>query len=670
MGPFVHLRGAALLLAAALPLVLHAQEFQMPTPAELKMTSDPKAPGADAVYLDYVEHDNDPLHTESIYACIKVLTAKGKQLATVDLPYVMRSYTIVSVKGRTIHPDGTVIRLTAKPERLMTAKSGKNEIRRAVFTLPSVEVGSIIQYRYRILFNDDEYSSPFWQIQRGHFVEQAHYSFTPFQQFMPHSGESGLTTSTYLENSKGHVIHSLVWWYNLPKGVAVKTTMHSYKVDVTDIPPIPNEEWMPPIESVLYKVLFYYESTPNAQQFWVSAAKDWSKEVDKFAAPSKTIRRAVAGLVAPGDSDLVKAQKLYKAVQALNNTDYSRAKSASEMQQLKLKPIRNAGDVWQQKAGSSNEIALLYLAMARAAGLTAYALKVVDRDQGVFDPSYMNTGQLDSTLVLVGVNGQGVLVDPGEKMCPFGDLSWKHADAGGIRQSASGAGYAKTPALGYDENQLNRQGDVTVDDHGAMTGTFTFIMSGQDALRWRQDALENDTTDVKKHFDQWLQPMMPVGVEAHVDHFLGLDNPQENLIAYVKATGTLGTSTSQGMLLLPGLFFESRGREPFIKQAKRLEPVDMHYADETTDHVIYHLPSGYTVEGAPQNVQIPWQGHAEYILKAQQTPDEITVDRTLARAFDLLKADQYQNLRSFYQKVATADQSEMVLTKAPTRKGN
>ncbi len=45
-------------------------------------------------------------------------------------------------------------------------------------------------------------------------------------------------------------------------------------------------------------------SASNAQDFWASEAKDWSKEVDNFAGPSKTIREAVAGLIAPGDSEV------------------------------------------------------------------------------------------------------------------------------------------------------------------------------------------------------------------------------------------------------------------------------------------------------------------------------------------------------------------------------
>jgi hypothetical protein len=57
-------------------------------------------------------------------------------------------------------------------------------------------------------------------------------------------------------------------------------------------------------------------------------------------------------------------------------------------------------------------------------------------------------------------------------------------------------------------------------------------------------------------------------------------------------------------------------------------------------------------------------------VKTQTGAGQITVQRLLARAFDLAKPDEYQDLRGFYQKVAAADQSELVLTTAPAAKGN
>jgi len=442
-----------------------------------------------------------------------------------------------------------------------------------------------------------------------------------------------------------------------------------HNVDVTDIPPAPDEEWMPPIRSLLYKVEFYYKSETNAANFWADEAKLWSKDVDHFAESSKAIKEAVAGLIAPTDSDLDKAKKLYVAVQALDNTDYSRKKTESELKQLKIKTAKHAQDTWEQKSGSSEDIAMLYLAMLRAAGLNANALKVVDREQGIFDPSYMSLSQLDDTIVLLNTGGTEIGLDPGEKMCPFKTLSWRHSLASGLRQGGGEKSMVTSPGQSYADNKTLRTGDITLDAQGAITGTLRFVMTGQEALHWRQLSLRNDIDEVKKKFDHSLESQVPDGVDAHLDHFLGLDDPNFNLVAVINVHGNLGTATSK-RLLLPGFFFETRGGHPFVNQEKRMEPVDMHYDEQVSDQIVYHLPAGLTVEGAPPDTKIPWTGHAVYATKAVVAPNQITIARQLSRAFTIAKPEEYNDLRAFYQKVAGADQQQLVLTTSTAAKGN
>jgi hypothetical protein len=474
-----------------------------------------------------------------------------------------------------------------------------------------------------------------------------------------------------LEDSHERVINSLIWWQKLPEGVAVKADSGGhYSLDVGDIPPAPEEEWMPPVESIQYKVFFYYKASSSATEFWIDDAKLWSKDVDHFAEPSKSIREAVAGLISPTDSDLDKAKKLYKAVQALDNTDYSRKKSDSELKLLKLKEAKHAEDTWKQKSGDSEEIAMLYLAMLRAAGLTAYGMKVVDRQRGVFDISYLSLGQLDDTLIVFSIDGKEIVLDPGEKMCPFGTVNWRHSSAGGLKQSVKGNSAVTTAAQFYSDNKTTRIGDIALDEHGAITGSFRFIMTGQQALYWRQLATENDPDEVKKQFDQSLESIIPDGVEANLDHFFALDNPETNLMAIVNVKGNLGAATSK-RLILPAFFFETRGSHPFVAQEKRQTAVDMHYGEVLTDQVTYHLPAGFAAEGAPQDNKISWPQHAILSTKSVPSSGQIIIARTLARAFTTAKPEEYNDLHDFYQKVAAADQAQLVLSTAPVApKGN
>jgi len=89
-----------------------------------------------------------------------------------------------------------------------------------------------------------------------------------------------------------------------------------------------------------------------------------------------------------------------------------------------------------------------------------------------------------------------------------------------------------------------------------------------------------------------------------------------------------------------------------------------------TDQIVYRLPTGITLEGAPPDAKELWKDHAVYTAKIRSESGKITAERTLARAFTLAKPEEYQDLRGFYQKVAAADQAQLVLDLAPAAKSN
>jgi hypothetical protein len=85
------------------------------------------------------------------------------------------------------------------------------------------------------------------------------------------------------------------------------------------------------------RVLLRANDSVNVDNFWQGLGDKWSHSVQQFTDPSKALHDAVSGIVATGDSDLDKAKKLYAAVQAFENTDFTREKSKAERKQLKMK---------------------------------------------------------------------------------------------------------------------------------------------------------------------------------------------------------------------------------------------------------------------------------------------------------------------------------------------
>ncbi len=632
---------AFLILFSVSPALLHAQ-FKEPTQEELKMTVDPKAPGAAAVYLYREEIVDNAEHFHSFYERVKVLTEKGKELATVRIPYEHGFDKIVKIQGRTIHADGSVVPLTVKPSDLMEFKTKGFQKNVVVFNLPSVEIGSILEYRYSY---SGDILTPTWWIQQAYYVHNAHYSF--------------------FHNDYGNLLYSA----NLGDNAKIINKWNEFDLDISDVQPLPDEEWMPPLNAIRWRLEFYYTRFKFAETFWDYAGMIRASEVHEFTSPGKELRKAVGGIVAAGDTDQQKAVKIYAAVMKLENTSFTREKSEAERKNDKLKDIKDAEDIWQQQSGSANEIALLYVGLARAAGLKVWPMQVVDRSRAVFDRSYLSLRQLDDYIVIVKIDGKDVFLDPGQKMCPFGSLHWKHTFASGLRLEGKRAIFATTPGITYKGETTSRIADLTIDETGSVKGTVRYVMAGPDALYWRQLAARDDEEAVKEQFIASVRQSLPYGVQADFDHFIALDDYDSNLIGFVKVSGNIGSATGKHYFL-PGLFFESHVRHPFVAQDKRLTLIDLHYARVEQDDVTYHLPTGYTVEGSPQSCEIKWPSHAELRIDSKTLDDSVEVTRTFARSFILLDSKEYSDLHDYYLKIARADQQQLVLTRVPVAKGN
>lgn len=644
-------------LPIALPTVLCAQ-FQAPAKEELQMTSDPKAPGADAVYLYREEKTDDTRHYHSYFVRIKVLSEKGKELATVRTPYERRNFKVTDIQGRTIHADGTAIRMNTKPSDLTDVKTKDFQVNTMVFTLPSVEVGSILEYKLEIRYDDAMVSSPDWEVQQPYFVHKAHYEFIPSK------------SSGYITNSRGDLLEKLM--YGAIGGIGAKVVYQvdgHYLLDVTDVPAVPKEDWMPPLNSIKWRVQFYYTQYSTGGEFWQKEGNRWAKDTDRFANPSKGLKAAVSQIVATSDTEEQKARKIYAEVMKLDNTDFTREKSEAERKSEKLKQISNAEDVWTQKSGSSDDLALLYVALARAAGLHVFPMQVVNRNRALFDPTYLSTSQLDDYIVIVNIGGKEIFLDPGQKMCPFGLLHWKHSLASGYRVSEKGIEGYTTPAAPYTANVTQRVAVLDIDPTGSVKGAVRIVMKGQEALHWRQLMLQNDEDEVKKQFNEAIRAYMPDGVQADFNHFAGLPDYESNLLAMVDISGNLTTATGKHVFL-PEFFFESHASLPFVAQDKRSAPIDVQFPKMEQEEVTYHLPEEFAMENPPAPANISWTNHAIFRASSAAKGAEVETMRTVGYNYTLLEPKDYGDLHDFYQKIAAADQQQLVLARSQAAKGN
>lgn len=657
----------ALLFAALLTLTsssARADHWTAPTSEELKMTSQPEVPGAAAIYLYREETTEDKLHMFSIYVRLKVLTEKGKEYGNVELDYSHSSgggsMSIDAIEGRTIHSDGTIIPFTGKPYDKLIEKTQGTSYKAKVFSLPDVEVGSIIEYRYQRRLDDNYFSAPQWYIQSKLFTRKAYYRWRPTDENLVSSDD------------RGQITNAVAWTVILPRDTFVKQTqtaatsiIHAQvtlEVNVHDVPPAPDEDFMPPITSFTYRVLFYYSPYRTSAEFWKSEGKHWSKLQDKFIGPGPGVGAAVQQLTAPSDTQDQKLRKLYAAVMQLENTDFTREHSATEEKSEGRGKLQNTGDILARKRGSGDQLTDLFVAMARAAGMKAYVAVVTNRDHHIFSSSFLSLSQLDDDIAIVNVDGKEHFFDPGSRYCPYEHLAWKHTGAGGIRQTDSATDRVTAPFEPYTFSRVKRVANLNMDEQGIVTGTVTMTYAGAPALRWRHLSLTGDATSLDRELKSSVENLLTPGIDVKVGTIEHLTDYELPLTVNLEVKGLIASSTGK-RIVLPGDVFEANARATFPHE-KRDVAVYFEYPRITMDAVRINFPPAFAVESLPAPATYSFQKTAGYSLTTEATPTSVTFRREFALGDIIFTADQYPGLRSFYGQLENKDQESVVFKAA------
>lgn len=177
------------------------------TDADRQFTSVPGDPSAPAVILYREQTDDNMNNFLAVYERRKILTAEGRRYATIELPSG-RTFSIDMVSGRTIHANGLITPFQERPVEQTVTRDGK-QLTVKTFTLPDAEVGSILDFRYRLRYMDFRVFPPEWDVQTDLFQRNAYFKFIPMQNRVLQA--SGCRT----ENSPG-ISHGPHSWATQP----------------------------------------------------------------------------------------------------------------------------------------------------------------------------------------------------------------------------------------------------------------------------------------------------------------------------------------------------------------------------------------------------------------------------------------------------------------------
>ncbi len=328
---------------------------------------------------------------------IKVLNEKGKSHADVEL-VIPPEGSISGLKARTIQPDGKITEFTGKPFQKTVIKARGVKVLAKAFTMPEVNVGSIIEYKYKIkwpgIITDNS-----WTIQHELYTVKESFRMKPY------SGEI-----EGFEN--GYQVAAL--YSHMPNNIKPVQKGGGYELDVENMPAFESEGYMPPEEDLKPQMRFFYISTGSStpDKFWQDAGRKWNDDAEHFIGNRKEISQAAAQAIGNETDPEQKLRKLYARAQQVRNLTYERERTEQEQKKEKIKANQNAGDVLARGIGDREDITRLFVALARSAGFDASIVRVSDRKNKFFDKGLLSERQLDSEIAVVNQAGKDIYLDP------------------------------------------------------------------------------------------------------------------------------------------------------------------------------------------------------------------------------------------------------------------
>lgn len=618
------------------------------TPDELHMTSEPKAPRAPAICLDYVVERDDGSSAETVYKRIKVLTDEGRKYGDVEIRFDANREYVDAIEARTIHPDGSIVRFDGKAFETPIVKAHGVRYMAKTFTLPDVQPGSIIEYRYRRRGRNEGFTryiyNSQWILNTDLFIRHGKFTLYPERQF------------------------TLAWsWpHGLPEGAGPpEKKKDRIELETHDVPAFVTEEYMPPENALKQRVDFIYtqNNTPtDFDKFWNGYSREQYRQVSAFI-DHRAIAKAIAELVSSDDSPEDKLRKIYARVQRVRNLSFESSTSTEQVRE-QLKSIHDAVDVWERGYGDGEQLTWLFLALVRAAGLAADPVLVSTRDEYFFTPKALNPGPLNTNVVRVRLADKELYLDPGAALTPFGLLPWPETGVPGLVLTRDGGSWITTPTPRALESRVEHKATLRVSENGTLQGHVTVTYSGLEALELRAAERHEDAAGRKHYLETELQDDIPTGSDVKLLNQPDWESSSALLVAEFDLSVPGWMASAGSRLLLPEALFSGHSKHMFTHSA-RVQPVYFTYPCSQDDDITISVPASLKTDAMPQAKTLDL-GALSYRIATERAADGLHQTRQLAINGVLIAAKQYSPIYEFFQAVRNQDEQQVIIGRSTT----
>ena len=332
-----------------------------------------------------------------------------------------------------------------------------------------------------------------------------------------------------------------------------------------------------------------------------------------------------------------------------------------------------AAEVFAKSYGDCKDKANLMRAMLKVLDITAYPVINYSGDPDYVRDEWASPNQFNHCIIAIKVSDQTqtatVVTHPTLGRLLMFDATDEDTLVGGLPEDEQGSlalvvagdegALLRMPVTPPEANGLDRQIQATLAADGSLTANIRESFLGTSAADSRGEFRRGSRLDFQKLIEGWISRGATAAKVTNLE-------PKD-----VKAEGRFDLSVDfsaagygqlmQNRLLVFKPAIVARREELDFTHPKRKYPVVLG-AHAFTETVRMKLPVGFEVDELPDAVKLE-TAFGSYKTSYEVKDGELVFSRALAQRASTIPSDQYQAVRSFYEKMRAAELAPVVLAK-------
>ncbi len=496
-------------------------------------------------------HDDEAVHDVQHYLRVKIFTDRGREtFASIDIPHE-DNVLVQAVAARTSLPDGSAVELRESDvhERTVVKTEGL-KVKMVSFAMPAVTTGAVIEYRWREVHMDSLASHLRLPVSRSVPVHSVHYDIRPLD--IP-----GFQMRAVPFNSDG------------PRPERQRDgAMRVVRLDVAADRDEPHA--LPPFQQRPWVFIHYASADESLDRatYWKQFSKDLFEEYARTTKPNDAIRRMASSVPGAGTVSERVAALLKLARGSVERIDVDTADPAVRR---KAKENRSAADALDRGQGTGSDVRVLFMALAKAAGLEARIVAVPNRSDVFHGPDRMNGYFVRDRLVAIGSGESRMFVDPANEYAEDGALQWWAEGQEVLVADPVAVVPAPTAISPASASARQRTAELRLAADGALEGDCRAAYTGHLAMALKEQEDQDAGPEREKALRDMVLARLPGAeiADPKVENVTSATGPYVN--TYRLKVRNYAEQAGSRLFLQPAVF--QKGDSPRFPSAKRFGPV-------------------------------------------------------------------------------------------------